>query len=62
MNITSIGSPQWLTIKYKANTGGVDVKNLQKLTDKDQPQDAVKVTISKEAKELYNAMIEAQEK
>lgn len=54
MNISSVGSQAWMVNRYNIKTGGVDISKLKTLSDKDKcPQDAVKVTISKEAKEMY---------
>lgn len=53
MRISNINNNEVLALQYKYSSGGVDVKSLQQLTDKDQPMEAVKVTVSREARELF---------
>lgn len=60
MTILPVSSMQYVVLRYKTSSGGVDVASLRRLTDKEQPEEAVKVTISKEAQELFNKLIEAQ--
>lgn len=60
MTILPVNSMQYCALRYRVNSGGVDVASLRRLTDKEQPEEAVKVTISKEAQELFNKLVEAQ--
>lgn len=54
--IESISPMQKVIAQYNTKTGGVNVDKLRRLTDKPQPEEAVIVTISKEAKELAQRM------
>lgn len=63
---TPIGSKAWITAQYSLNSGGIDYKRLKKPWLEQQariPNHAkvVEVTISKEARQLFDAMVEARQ-
>ena len=64
----TILASEWAIQRYKVNSGGVDVRRTKQLkSDKPadklyNPMDAVKITISEEAKELNRFRVEINEK
>jgi hypothetical protein len=65
--ITKLGSARWVENQYNLRTGGINLDNLKNpgkgLNYSRIPNDAdiVKVTISEEAKSLYESMVKANE-
>lgn len=49
IKINSPGSQAWYIDRYKLQTGGINIDRLRRLVDREQPNEAVEVTISKEA-------------
>lgn len=58
MKITQIGSKEWQFIVNLVKFGGVNIPRLLRLTDTKQPNEAAEVTISQEAKDMYNRHLE----